>query len=441
MKRFKVFLLNSLLMVGSSFVLQIIRLLFNIYVSNQIAREALGVFQLIMTAYTFGITLAASGINITSTRIVSEEMAIGNNYGIKKSIIKCILISLTFGFMACIIFCLNSSFIVKVCFHSKVSESIVYLIAIALPMIAISASISGYFTAVRRVYKSVVANFLEYVAKIIITVFLLQKYLPSGSIENICFALILGDVLSEVCSFTYNIIVFTLDLNHNIGNRKITKSNSFVYRIFRILLPVAVTSYIRSGLSTLKQLIIPSSLEKNGIHCEKALAEYGTITGMAMPIVMFPATFLTAVSGLLIPEFSRYYVKKDYLKIKQYSDKLIVGSFLFALLLSGVFIVFVNALGEWIYRDASVGVYIKLFAPLIPFMYVDIIVDNILKGLDAQVNVLFTNIVDLLVSISFIFFFVPWFGIKGFIASVFASEMLNFALSLKKLLDLQKSWN
>lgn len=367
-------------------------------------------------------------------------MAIGNSDGIKKSIIKCILISLTFGFIACIIFCLNSSFIVKVCFHDKVSNTIVYLIAVALPMIAISASISGYFTAVRRVYKSVVANFLEYIAKIIITIFLLKKYLPSGSIESICFALILGDVLSEVCSFTYNIIVFTFDLNHNIGNRKITKNNAFFYRIFRILLPVAVTSYIRSGLSTLKQLIIPSSLEKNGINCEKALAEYGTITGMAMPIVMFPATFLTAVSGLLIPEFSRYYVKKDYKKIKQYSDKLIVGSFLFALLLSAFFIVFGNTLGEWIYHDTSVGIYIKLFAPLIPFMYVDIIVDNILKGLDAQVNVLFINIVDLLVSISFIFFFVPWFGIKGFIASVFASEMLNFALSLKKLLDLEKSW-
>ena len=381
------------------------------------------------------------GINITSTRIVSEEMAIGNNDGMKKSIIKCILISLTFGSIASIIFCMNSSFIVKVCFHEKVTESIVYLIAVALPMIAISASISGYFTAVRRVYKSVVANFLEYIAKIIITVFLLKKYLPTGNIESICFALILGDVLSEVCSFSYNIIVFTFDFNHNIGNHYITKNNSFLYRIFRILLPVAFTSYIRSGLSTLKQLIIPSSLEKNGLNCEKALAEYGTITGMAMPIVMFPATFLTAVSGLLIPEFSRYYVKKDYLKIKQYSDKLIIGSFLFALLLTIVFIIFGNTLGKLIYHDVSVGIYIKIFAPLIPFMYVDIIVDNILKGLDAQVNVLFINIVDLLVSISFIFFFVPWFGIKGFIASIFASEMLNFALSLKKLLDLERSWN
>ena len=60
MKKFKVFLLNSLIMVISSFVLQIIRLVFNIYVSNQISREALGVFQLIMTIYMFGITLAAS---------------------------------------------------------------------------------------------------------------------------------------------------------------------------------------------------------------------------------------------------------------------------------------------------------------------------------------------------------------------------------------------
>ena len=47
-------------MVGSTFALQVIRLVFNIYVSNRIDREALGVFQLIMTVYLFGITLAAS---------------------------------------------------------------------------------------------------------------------------------------------------------------------------------------------------------------------------------------------------------------------------------------------------------------------------------------------------------------------------------------------
>ena len=105
-----------------------------------------------------------------------------------------------------------------------------------------------------------------------------------------------------------------------------------------------------------------------------------------------------------------------------------------------VFLLFGDTLGIAIYNDISVGTYIKMFAPLIPFMYVDIIVDSILKGLDAQVNVLFINIVDILVSISFILFLVPTFGIKGFIASIFASELLNFTLSLKKLLNLERSF-
>lgn len=366
-------------------------------------------------------------------------MAIGNIFGAKKSIIKCMLVSLAFGTAAAIIFSFSSNFIVEKCFHQKVGTTIVYLIAIALPMIAVSSSISGYFTAVRRVYKSILANFLEYAAKIIITIFLLKKYLPSGNIENICFALILGDVLSEVCSFTFNIFVFTYDLNYKLTDSP-KRENSFLYRIFRILLPVAFTSYIKSGLSTLKQLIIPSSLEKNGFECDKALSEYGSITGMAMPIVMFPATLLSALAVLFIPEFSRYYVKEDYKKIKQYSEKLIIYSFLFANVLTVFFLIFGNKLGILIYKDTSIGLYIKIFAPIIPFMYVDIIIDSILKGLDAQVSSMFINIIDLLFSISFIFFFVPLFGIKGFIASIYFSEVLNFSLSLKKLVDLEKSW-
>jgi len=156
---------------------------------------------------------------------------------------------------------------------------------------------------------------------------------------------------------------------------------------------------------------------------------------------MFPASFLYAVTGLLIPEFSRYYVKKDYYKIKMYSNKLIKGAFFFAITLCTFLIIFGNKLGTIIYHDESIGFYIKIFAPLIPFMYVDIIIDSILKGLDAQVNVLFINIIDLLLSISFILFFVPVYGINGFIASIFASEILNFVLSLKKLKDLETKWN
>ena len=200
-------------------------------------------------------------------------MALANNIGIKKSIKNCILISLGLSITIGFIFSINSSWIVKNCFHNKVGKSIVYLISVALPMISVSSCISGYFTAVGRVYKSIIANFLEYGAKIIITIFLLKRYLPDGNIENICFALVLGDVFSEVCSFTYNIFAFTFDINYHFIEPSKSK-NSFLHRIFRILLPIGFTSYIRSGLSTLKQIIIPTSMKKSGIDSNVALAEY-----------------------------------------------------------------------------------------------------------------------------------------------------------------------
>lgn len=380
------------------------------------------------------------GVNIATTRVVSEELAFNNFQSAKKAMKKCIIISLILGIAASSFFCLFADFIVKYCFHSKVSNIIVYLIAIALPIISFSASVSGYFTAVRRVYKPVIANFLEQIAKIIVTVFLLKIYLPTGKLENICYALILGDVISELFSFTFNVIALKLDVKKHLNGKKQRAKENFWYKILRILCPVAFTSYIRSGLSTVKQLIIPSSLEKNGLNCEVALAEYGTISGMAMPIIFFPSIFLGAVSGLFIPEFSSYYVRKEYSKIRKYSFWLIILAFAFSSILTILFLVFGNKLGILIYSDLAVGKYIQIFAPLIPFMYVDIIIDSILKGLDAQVNVMFINIVDLLVSISFIFFFVPALGIKGYILSVFVSEFINFILSMKKLIELEKSW-
>ena len=439
MKRLKIFFLNSVLMIVSSFLLQIIRLIFNIYISNKITPEALGIFQLIMVTYIFGITLASSGINISCMRVVSEEYALGNDAGVKKSSKNCIKISLILSIIASLIFYLNAEFIVQNCFQSKVSIRIVHLICLSLPLISISSAITGYFMAVRRIYKTIFGQFLEQISKIIMIIILLNTYATDSTLEKICFSLILGDMLSELISFIYLILIYILDLKkHFITHTK--ERSTYIIRILRILFPVARTSCIKSGISTVKQLIIPSSLQKNGKNLEDALSDYGIISGMAMPIVMFPSTFLIAIAGLLIPEFSRYYVKEDYAKIKLYTDKLLVGSFLFACLLTIFFFIFGDNLGMFIYHNAQVGWYIKIFSLLIHFMYVDIIIDNILKGLDAQANVMIINIIDLVVSTAFIFFFVPIMGITGYIISIFISEILNLALSLYKLLKLEKNF-
>lgn len=77
--------------------------------------------------------------------------------------------------------------------------------------------------------------------------------------------------------------------------------------------------------------------------------------------------------------------------------------------------------------------YIKLLSPLIIVIYLDNIIDNILKGLDNQTGVMFCNIADLLITIFFIIILLPKYGISGYIVVLYISEIFNFIVSLSQL--------
>lgn len=351
MKRFKIFIFNTSILIITSLIFRGIDIFFTSYVSKKIGTESLGVYQLVMSVYLFAITLSTSGINLSVTKVISEELALGNKSQIKNVMKKCLYIVLTTSVFTSIIFWVNSGFIVSKCLNNKVSKSVVYLFCLALPPISMSSAIAGYFAGVRRIYKNAIGQFIEHVAKVLITMFLFSFFLPHG-LEYACFALILGDLISEIISFIYIFIVFSFDKRkYNYSLEKVN-SNNYTYKILRISIPVAITSYIRTGLLTLKQLIIPSSLEKSGMNSGTSLSNYGIINGMVLPIILFPDIIVKTFSSLLIPEFARYHAKKDYERIKQIST-ILLSCILGASILLCIFIViFSSALGEFIYKDA-----------------------------------------------------------------------------------------
>lgn len=437
MKTLKLFIFNTLILLFSSIILQIIGMFFNIYISNTIGEEAVGVFTLVMTVYLFGITLASAGINISATRIVAEELASNNEVGAKKAAQRCIFFSLVFGISASIIFFLGSNFIVKTCLNNHISKNVIYLICIALPFISMSSAVNGYFTAVRRVYKNAIAKFFEEFVKIVCTAFLLSTLMPSG-INYACYSLILADVISEILSFIYLYILYKLDKRKELVESRFKDLDSYNKRILRITIPVALTSYLRSGLSTIKQLIIPSSLQKSGMNSSNSLIAYGIVNGMAMPIIMFPVILVTSFSSLLVPEFSRFHIEKNYKKIRNISFIVLIGTFIFSVIIAILIFAFANTLSQILYNKLEIAKYLKILSPLIVVMYLDIVIDSILKGLDAQVSVMAINVFDCVVSIAFIYFLVPILGFSGYIISIFISEIIDFTLSGTKLLKILK---
>lgn len=152
-----------------------------------------------------------------------------------------------------------------------------------------------------------------------------------------------------------------------------------------------------------------------------------------MPIILFPCVFIDSFSTLLIPEFSRYYAKKDYKRIRQITKLILILTAIFSIFLTIILLLFAEDLSVFIYKDIEISIYLRLLCPVILFIYIDIVIDSILKGLNEQVNVMFVNVVDLVVSVVFIYYFVPKLGFYGYIASIFISEILNFVLSSLRL--------
>ena len=278
--------------------------------------------------------------------------------------------------------------------------------------------------------KTSLSRILTLCTQVILTCLFLYIF-PSSDLNLVCTYLMLASTISAIFEFLITYILYKID-----SRKYLVRSNiqeSYLNKILRIALPVAATSYIRSGLSTLKQLLIPFSLEKYSATCDEALSQYGLINGMTMPLIMFPCIIITSCAGLLIPEFARYNLKKDFRRMNQVTAFIFKFTSFFSICIIGIFLTFTEELCYFVYHNVEIANFLVLLAPLVILIYLDKIIDAILRGIDKQVGVMFCNILDLVSTIVLIYTIVPIFGIYGYIAIIAISEILNFTISLIQL--------
>ena len=407
-----------------------ISMIFSIYISNKIGSEAIGTFSLVMSVYMFFVTITTSGLGLACTCIVSEQFTNKNFINGLKATKSCILFSIFLGLGCSFIVVLSSNISSNIWLKSVISSKPILLIAIGLPFISISSVLNGYFNAVRKAYKTAISQGFELFIKIITTIILLNFY-TNKSVESVCVCLILADIISEICSCTLIYFLYKKD------SFKYTKRTilgiTFKRNIFKIAFPVSVTSCIRSGLSTLKQFIIPNRLLLYGLTYSMALSEYGKINGMTMAILTFPTVFIMSFSNLLIPEFTSLATKQYKKRIIEICKKVLNLTSIFSILLSLIFFLFSDRISLLVFKNLECSQYIKILSPIILFIYTDNVLDNMLKGLNKQFEVMLCNIIDLILTISILYFLLPTLGISGYILAIMISEIFNFCVSYYQL--------
>ena len=90
-------------------------------------------------------------------------------------------------------------------------------------------------------------------------------------------------------------------------------------------------------------------------------------------------------------------------------------------------------LGELLYRSEAAGACLRLYAPLVPILYLDIVVDAMCKGLGQQSANARYNLLTNLMDVALLWLLLPRFGMGGYYFSFAASHLVNFGLSLRRL--------
>ena len=435
MRKSVIFIKNTLILSITALFMRVLSVYFNVYLSDKLGSEGLGLFTLTLSVYGLATTLATSAINLTATRMVADATGSAKYSDVKHAMRRCIAYSLFFGIGSMLLLILLSRTIALSMLGDIRTLESLRALALTLPFVSLSSAISGYFTAVRRVSKSASSQIFQQLLKVALTVIGLTFLTPRNTKEA-CLSVVLASLASEVISFLFLIVFYLADLRKNYKKYKYAESEDLRKKMLNIALPTAFTSYFRSALVTVEHLLITSGLKKSGMSQTDAVSAYGVMQAKALPTVLFPYAFLTPFCSLLVPEIAEKRAAGDSVGINRITETACRFVFAFGICAAGIVICYSSEIGQVIYSDAEAGKYIRMLAPVMPVMFIDTTIDSILKGLNEQLYTMKVNLVDSLMSVMVVFMLVPKMGMLGYVIEIIFCEIVNTSLSAARLIKL-----
>ena len=416
----KIFFSKVLEMTVAMVVFNISNLCYNIFISNRLGAETTGLFHLVGAVYSIGISICVSGMSLTVTRLLSD-MPRQKGLECSDSIVgKCLKISLVTSLFATFLMQGLSGYIARVFLGKDGAEKYIKTLSLCLTAVSVSSVLGGYFTAFGKVGAMCAGRIMSEMTSWLCTFAFLK------SSDDECMAIVKATMLSAFAECASDVFFWRMSRKNQI--RK--KSDVTYAQVVRLCAPLALGSYLRTGLGSAENMLMPKRLS---LFSSGSLAKYGVLKGMTMPVLYFPSVLTSAFVSLLVPEIARRFSQRCK-KSVEYVSKLSLESIIkFGVLVSFIFLVWSPEISERIFKRADAGEYMRLLSFLPLFMYVDSVTDAILKGINEQVFSLKINTVDACLRVVLVIFALPVFGIKAYIAILYISEILNLSMSFWRL--------
>ncbi|MCL2355534.1 MAG: polysaccharide biosynthesis protein [Defluviitaleaceae bacterium] len=486
----KKILTGALILTAAGVVTRILGFVYRIYMSNLMGAEGMGLYQLILPVYTLAWSIACAGFNTTVSKLTAQEKAKGEYGNMSRMLKQSVVITTILGIFLTFALYFGAEILAEYFFRDARVVMPLQILSLAFPFMAAGTCIRGYFIGLQETKIPAVNQVLEQIVRMAVIYFIAAAFVPRG-LEYAAAAALIAIVAEEVFSFGFVVVAYKIWkrknlpggkpsrlrenaspvalvlgnekpsrlrenaslATHVLGNEKPSRlrenappatnvpgikllpsltSKQMLGLIFGMALPLTGNRVAGSLLTAWENVLIPQRLQMYGMPAAEAIAEFGRIQGMAVPLIFFPTAVLTALSVTLVPAVAEAAAAKNMSGISSIASKALLFASITGMGAASLFFFFSHELGVAIYNQ-QIGFMLQLLGVMAPFIYMQILLSGVLNGLGCQMFIFRNSLISSGICIAFIFLFVPHFGIVAYILGWLVSLIVVIALGLKKI--------
>lgn len=436
---------GALILTAAGFASRFIGFFYRIFLSNAIGAEGMGLYQLVFPVYAMMISFTTAGIQTAVSRHVSARAAAGNRRDAREILFAGLSVSLALSLAAAFLVSAGSGFLAEHFLFELRCAPLLRLAAWAVPFGCIHACLAGYYIGLQRTDIPALSQLAEQLVRVtaswLIFCVLLEQGIAPGPILAVG-GMLAAELVSSL--FTGTIFLF-MEVPQGLSIRRHSHTeNSHASRargprlprkkayhsVLSMAAPLTGTRVIMNFLHSAQAALLPVTLQAHGLTSSQALSQYGILTGMAMPLIMFPSAIANGLSTMLLPSVSEDLSLNRPDHIRQTVESTVSTSLWLGIFCTGGFLLTGKELGVVLFGSPEAAPFIQTLAWLCPFLYLDTTLSSILHGLGRLKETFFLNAGGHILQLAFTLLAVPRFGIAAYLWGILASQLLSAFLAL-----------
>lgn len=427
---------GTIILTITGFVSRFIGFFYRIFLSRIFGAEGMGIYQLISPVLALSFSLTVAGMQTAISKYVANETISKDYRSSAMHLFTGFVISMLLSFLCALgIYHYADEIAVHFLMEERTAP-LLRIISLSIPMATVHSCVNGYFYGIR---KTAVPSFCQLAEQVIrvgsvyaIYYFCLQR----NMVPTISFAVV-GLVIGESASMIVSLIAVQMHFAKIVPTDygfllKAPFSNylEISKRLLTLAVPLTLNRVIINFLQSVEAIFIPNKLMLYGYDNATSLSIYGVLTGMSLPLILFPNAITNSICVLLLPIVSEADAVSNTATIKKAVHKSIRYGFLLGVIFTLFFLFTGNFLGNLLYQSALAGNFIIILSFLCPLMYIASTLNSILNGLGKTGLTFLYSMISLLVRLGFVFFGIPLWGIHGYLWGLLTSQAVQTFLCM-----------